>query len=290
MQTILFLFAKLFLGKGFDKKLPILVGLYKKIFQRYIKEKMVKVYIPLGSSLIVSNKDSALGLYLRLKGEFEPLQTKLFLNSIKKGQTVLDIGANVGYYTVLASKLVGEKGKVYAFEPDLRNFKLLQKNIKLNNCQNVFPYKIGLADQDKIAKLLSDKANPGESRLAVTKDEKAISQKIKITTLNKFASLKRIKRFDVIKIDIEGAEIKALKGAQEALSKIKKVTLFIECNTRALERFSNSYQDLITILNQLGFDIETIINEFDKSAKKYTPKTLQKTLSKVTYITLVAKK
>ena len=132
MKTILEKVAKQFMGRGIDKKFPFLVWIYKKIYTRFSPAGEIETNIPLNSKLLVSSKDSGMGLMLRTKGVFEPLQTKIFIKSIKKGNTVFDIGANNGYYTVLASKLVGKNGKVYAFEPDPQSLKLLYKNLKLN--------------------------------------------------------------------------------------------------------------------------------------------------------------
>lgn len=79
------------------------------------------------------------GLEFLIKPHHEEFETEIFKKEIKKGDTVLDLGAHIGYYTLLAAKLVGEKGKVFAFEPEPTNFALLKKNIKINNHQNVIP-------------------------------------------------------------------------------------------------------------------------------------------------------
>lgn len=79
------------------------------------------------------------GLEFLIKPHHEEFETEIFKKEIKKGDTVLDLGAHIGYYTLLAAKLVGEKGKVFAFEPEPTNFALLKKNIKINNYQNVIP-------------------------------------------------------------------------------------------------------------------------------------------------------
>src|SRR5690348_15759402 len=75
------------------------------------------------------------------KKSFEYSSLEFFCNTLKPGDTVLDIGANAGVYSLLASKKVGPKGKIYAFEPTAETYKLLVKNLTLNHCENVVPVK-----------------------------------------------------------------------------------------------------------------------------------------------------
>ncbi len=280
--------AKIFLGKGIDKNFPFLVDLYKKVYVIVAKNGELKVKIPMDMKLIVSAKDCGLGMFLRTKGEFEPLQTKLFLDSLKPGMVVFDIGANVGYYTLLASKLVGTKGKVYAFEPDPNNLELLKKNVSLNNCSNVTIVKKALGEKEETAILSLDKANPGESSLAKTAGEEKV--KVEVITLDKFIKQKKIQRADVIKMDIEGAEIMALTGGQDFLQQTRGITLFIECNVKSLRNFGVEPEDLINKLEGYGFKIVKIINEFEKRTDSYIWPCLLANLEKVSYVSLFAQK
>lgn len=286
IEKTLALIAKLFLGKGIDKKFPILVDLYKKVFQMVGKNAEVSVDIPLGQRLLVSTKDSGLGMFLRTKGEYEPLQTNLFIQTVKPGDIVFDIGANVGYYTLLASKLAGTKGKVYAFEPDPRTAALLNKNIKLNKCTNVTVVQSALSTQKGITTLVLDEANPGESSLANGKGKKITIQG---TTLYDFIQQNKIKNIDVIKIDVEGAELEVLKGAQNSLTKNRGV-MFIECNKKALQQFSESPKTLLNLLSTFGYQITKIVNEFNKKTYAFSSKRLETLLSKTSYVGIIAKK
>lgn len=76
-------------------------------------------------------------LELKSKGKFEKFETELVKKEVKEGDIVLDVGANIGYYTLIFSKAVGRRGKVFAFEPEPNNFILLQKNVQINNLENV---------------------------------------------------------------------------------------------------------------------------------------------------------
>ncbi len=87
-----------------------------------------------GQKMFLDKKDV---LGLSINGVYEPLETKLVRKEVKKSDVVLDIGANIGYYTLILAKLVGKKGRVFAFEPDPTNFALLKKNISINGYKNV---------------------------------------------------------------------------------------------------------------------------------------------------------
>lgn len=259
MSNILELVAKKFMGKGIDKRFPFLVGFYKEIYARFSSEGEVEIKIPLSSKLFVSKKDSGLGLMLRAKGNFEPVQTKKFIKSIKKGDVVLDIGANIGYYSVLASKLVGKKGKVYAFEPDPRNLKLLYKNLEVNGCQNVVVVEAALGSKKGKLFLTQDISNPGESSLAKGKKGKKIL--VDVIRLDDFVRQKRIKNVDLIKIDVEGAELEVLRGGLATLKKARDLKIFIECNAPALRKFGESGISLCAFLKGLGLEIKEIPGE-----------------------------
>jgi len=92
-----------------------------------------KIVNVLGHKMYLDDLDT---LHLAINGIWEPLETNLIKNKIKEGDIVLNIGANIGYYTLLIARLVGSNGKVFAFEPDLNNFKILKKNIEINNYKN----------------------------------------------------------------------------------------------------------------------------------------------------------
>ena len=286
-NVILDLPAKYLMGRGIDKKFPILVGLYKKVNSLMAKSGETTFEIPLGARLTVSNSDLGLGLYLRTKGEFEPVQTKTFIRTVKKGDKVADIGANVGYYTILASKLVGPKGRVYAFEPDPDNRVLFNKNLELNACKNVVVSPFALSDEAGKDYLVKDSVNPGESTLSASKKGKRIEiQKI---TLDSYLENEGVKALDVAKVDVEGAEIAVLKGALKTLKKSINLTLFIEDNPKALEGFEKDSFTLLAFLKGAGLIVKNIIDEGDSRLRGFRVRTLNKILGKRGYTNLLVR-
>lgn len=283
MQNVFGVLVKVFGGRGVDKKFPLFVVLFKK-FASLGRETATIVRIPLNSRLFVSSKDTALGFSLRFKGVFEPVQTRKFIKSVKKGDTVFDIGANVGYYAVLASKLVGIKGKVYAVEPDRKNVELLKKNIELNNCLNVEVVPLALGAENKISYFLSDQANPGESKIS----EKVTRELVRVKTLDTLVKEKSIRKVDVIKLDVEGGEVDVLRGAKKLIAASKNLKIFVECNPKALKNFGEDKIALIAFLKGSGFDINCIFNERVKSLREFSDRLLEKMLKSTGYTNLFA--
>src|SRR3989344_942009 len=124
----------------------LLTSIYKSL-HRKLKSDFAQVQ---GHKMYLDEDDS---LRLSIFGVYEPSQTELIKQEVKEGDTVLDIGANIGYYTLIFAKLVGPRGKVYAFEPDPKNFSLLKKNIKINSYDNVVLINKAISDKTEKIKL-----------------------------------------------------------------------------------------------------------------------------------------
>ena len=169
--------------------------------------------------------------------EHEPQIRRLLKENIKQGDTVIDIGANIGYHTLLMAKLVGDAGRVYAFEPEKENFELLKKNIERNGYQNVVLVNKGLGEKEEALTLyINPKNKAGHS--VFHQHSHWGRQEIEITTLDNF--LPKNTKVDFIKMDIEGAEYVAIKGMKRVLSEnnIKVVSEFCE------ETVPTSFRDL----------------------------------------------
>jgi FkbM family methyltransferase len=152
--------------------------------------------------------------------KYEPYETKLILRQVKKGAVVIDVGANIGYYTVLLAKKVGKLGKVYAFEPDEINFEILEKNIKANNLKNVIAIQAAVSDKNKESVLYKSKENYGDHKM-FGNDEK---EKIMTIKLDDFLKNEKI---DLMKVDTQGWEPAVLEGAKKIIEK-DKPTIFFE--------------------------------------------------------------
>jgi len=145
---------------------------------------------------------------------------------IKKDDIIIDVGPYAGIFTIYAAIKVGSKGKVIAFEPDPYTYIILKRNIKLNKLKNVIVVKKGLYDKD--AKLAFDIQGPPSN--IIPKYKKVLTfNYIRTTTLDKELQKLKFGKVNFIKMDIEGAEIKALLGAQKTIKNNPNINLAIAC-------------------------------------------------------------
>lgn len=150
-----------------------------------------------------------------------------FEKILKKGDVVFDIGANIGLTTVYAAKCVGMKGKVYGFEPMPLTFKMLNFNVNLNKLRNVILLNKALSDRIGDAEMYDNiHINRGAASLYSSNKQDGI--KISVSTLDNFINEFAINKIDFIKIDIEGAEIPMLKGANEIFKLKRKPIICLE--------------------------------------------------------------
>jgi FkbM family methyltransferase len=147
---------------------------------------------------------------------YEADTTALFKKQIKKGMTVIDVGANLGYYTRLFARLVGPEGKVYAFEADQENFVYLQKNCARFPQVEVFPHAVSSSTGTvEFFHVLGSYSTGVHSMLEAENTERRV---VPSTTIDDFARERKL-MIDVLKIDVEGAEPMVFKGMSETLSK-----------------------------------------------------------------------
>jgi FkbM family methyltransferase len=235
-------------GHGLGQIKPIR-RLYDRLYQ-WLKPSWVMVQ---GHRMFLDDQDT---LELATREIYEPLETRLLLERLKPGQTFVDIGANIGYYSLLAARKVGPGGKIFAFEPDPENFKLLQKNIAANGYENVTLIPKAVSDSQGEAKLYLNPKNLGDHRLYDSKDGRAFVTVLKTTLDDVFQSLESGP--DFIKMDIQGAEGGALAGMRDLLKKSPRIILVSEFGPENLRRFGSDPKTFLKNLSELGFKIREI--------------------------------
>jgi len=176
---------------------------------------------------------------------WEPAETEIFRLSVKAGMTVVDIGAHVGYYSILASQLVGPTGQVYAFEPTPETLKLLHQNMTLNQVTNVQVLAAAVSDGIGTTLLYLDKVSPGSNTTSGGSSDKAIT--VSTITLDSILGDTKV---DFIKIDIEGGEVKALKGMTKTIENNPNLQLMTEVYPDGLKRANSSLEEYIDLLQQ----------------------------------------
>ena len=161
-------------------------------------------------------------------GKYEPYETKLILRQLKSNQVVIDVGANIGYYTILIADKVK---RVYALEPDKTNFEILKKNILANNLKNVVAIRAAAGSKKSRLNLYKSKENLGDHKLykiPLVPPERDVSpfeerEKVKVIKLDELVK----EQVDLIKIDTQGWEPEVVAGAKKIITKDKPI-IFME--------------------------------------------------------------
>jgi FkbM family methyltransferase len=169
----------------------------------------------------------------------------------------LDVGANEGFYSVFASRRVGETGSVWALEPSRREMARLTANVELNGLTNVRPFCVALADEDGDAELLiACDEHSGHNTLGQFVYESGPDRRepVRLRRLDSLLQESALERLDFLKIDAEGAEMRVLAGAGDALRKFRPFIL-LEMNDRALKAQGSSRDNVIRHLESQDYRI-----------------------------------
>lgn len=185
------------------------------------------------------------------KSSYEKNESKLFKKIIKKDWVILDIGANIGYHSIIFSKLAN-KGRIYAFEPAHNNYELLLRNIKVNNCMNIFPQKLALGERTSSADLLIFEDYAYNSFADSGRKKFIRREKINLVTLDNFIHEQEIGRIDFLKIDAEGYENHVLRGGLNSILKFRP-KIFCELFQQNLDPFGLRVEEIIDYISQNGY-------------------------------------
>lgn len=182
-------------------------------------------------------------------GIYEIDKQKLFEQIVKPGDVVFDIGAHVGFYTLLASELVGITGKVFAFEPLPRNINFLKKHLKLNRLGNVKIFEFAVSDKEENV-FFGELSNSFSGR--IIEQEKGI--RVKSVILDNLIKSKKLLPPNVLKIDVEGNELAVLKGAEYTIEQYRPA-IFLATHTEKI------HNECINFLKKFKYNIQPIVGE-----------------------------
>lgn len=212
---------------------------------------LLKCVDVLGHKMFVEPNDI---LQLSKNGVYESFETSIIQGKIQEGDIVLDIGANIGYYTLIAAKAVGSFGKVYAFEPDPYNFAILQKNVDMNGYDNVVLEQKAVSDKNERVILYLDKnsiVNHSLQRLSVSQH----GVKIDVDAVRLDDDLEKdFKEVNFIKMDIQAGEWNALQG-MKSLLKNDGLILAMEFWPKGLTNIKVNPMDCLDLLLGYGFSL-----------------------------------
>ncbi len=200
-------------------------------------------------------------------GAKDVAQLRALLHAMPSGGVMLDLGANFGYYALMAAHARAQRCEIHAFEPNPAAFMRLTRNIARNDLRCVHPHALGMWDGTGTAVVTEPAGNSGAAYL--TADETAESSTdgaglapsrarddsdapvpaARLTTVDEFCRAQRLARVDVMKIDVEGAEARVLRGAARTLDTHRPV-LLLELNPAALRRAGSSLAQVLDELHQ----------------------------------------
>jgi FkbM family methyltransferase len=239
---------RLLSGRGLAAFYPVRV--LDNVVLRVARPNTVDV---LGHRMLLDRLDS---LRLSVNGVHEPMETRFVQEHVTHGMTVVDLGANIGYYTLLFAHLVGEQGRVYAFEPDPESFAILQRNVALNGYKNIVTVNRAVSDRAGTVRLYLSPQNRGDHRIYDSQDRRATVDVGTVTLDEYFAQ--QPTRVDLIKMDIQGAEGLALRGMGHLLKRLDHSTLITEFWPGGLQRSGVSPSSYLAALRGHGFLLQEV--------------------------------
>lgn len=185
-------------------------------------------------------------------GTFEPSESAQVRKYLKPGMTFVDVGANVGYYTLLAASLVGPRGRVLAFEPSPYAFDRLVETITRNNLSQVCAVQSGLSDGLGEGRLfLPDALGNHSPSMVPNGGGRPIN--VRVRRLDDWLAEHEVDRVDLMKIDVEGFEPNVIKGAAKYIQRGRVRAILCEFNKYWLELNGSSPSQLYDLLTSSGF-------------------------------------
>ncbi len=196
------------------------------------------------------NRSSYLAYF---QGEKDPEIQAFIRRNLGPGKVFVDVGANIGTYTVPAAKLVGDAGKVVAIEPHPAIFRLLEKNISLNRLQNVLPVRTAIGETNGNICIAFDRCNAGQTHVTGEADLTSNGESVPIARLDDLLIERGITEIDYLKIDVEGYEKFVLAGAQRIIAKSAAMIIQMELIHSHVARYGISCLEIAEILRTQYF-------------------------------------
>ena len=225
---------------------------------RHAAHSIIKRMIPAtlevdGIRLVMNRQDPVICGALTL-GCYERFELDVFRSALAEGMNVLDIGANIGLFTVVASKYTGQTGKVIAVEPLPVNCEFLTETIRQNGLTNIEIEQVAVSNNSGDRELFLSPENKGDNRLFPGgKNWRSVS--VPMTTVDDIVKRHNMDRVDLIKMDIQGSEGLAIQGMTETLRRNPHVMILMEFWASGLESLGTAPDKVLATICELGFTI-----------------------------------
>ncbi len=238
-------------------------GMNRRIFAKWAPESRFLVRVP-GCGRMWLNKVDAINLYLYYFRVWEPAITRLISGYLRPGDVFVDVGANIGYYTLLASNLVGPAGRVISIEASPSIFSTLVRHVSINRCANVEPCNIAISERAGTMEIFhGSRWNVGSTSL-FEGEGKSSEGYIQAQSLDELLDGRDLERIRCVKIDVEGAELQAVRGLRKVLPKLPmECKFFLEASREQLKKQSATISMVLEPFLSLGFQAYRIENRYD---------------------------
>jgi FkbM family methyltransferase len=237
---------------GYTRRFPVDYG--KKTIAHFIK-------LP-GEEIIYTN---SLGVKLRIDpAEYQMKQIYLYdyyeKNTIRhlkrlceRSFTFVDVGANIGFYSLVMGKLLQETGIVYSFEPNGYTYEKFKENIELNQLHNISLHKVGLSDTEKDVDIVYNLHNSGTASIFKSATAAEKKETIRVMKFDDFCNVENLENINLLKVDIEGSELPFLMGAEYALKQNQKLAMAVEMMDENCVSIGYTISELFQYIIGLGF-------------------------------------
>jgi len=260
-------------------RFPLVTRLYKFLYQVLLPQERIilvpvqehKMYVDIGDMGDLTPALVSSSIY-------DQQMTEVIKSIITWGMVCLDIGAMIGYFTLIMAKLVGEEGRIFAFEPEPHNFDLLVKNIAINGYTNITAVPKAISNKNEKTELFLDRINlgshslvtPGENTHPLGKDTIEVEAQTLDSLFRNYDG-----KIDLVKIDAGGAETAVLEGMENIINKNKDLMIITQFQPRPLATFGSSPEEFLNRLLQYSFNLYDI-DEKKRSLRPIDAATLVK--------------
>lgn len=274
-----------------ERQVLVSFFLQSEEFQRQklgLRYKRAQVELP-EFKMVVNPNDFSVGNTILRNKRYEAHVTRVIKSQLKPGDVFVDIGANIGYFTLLAAAIVGEKGHVYAFEPNLSNCELIRENIALNQYLNVTLFPYAVAESRQTLNYYGESINSNGQVSDISDDHEGLD-KVEAVALDEM--LLDSGTITVVKMDIEGAEARAFRGMSQIIDKFRP-TIFTEFSPHLLNHVSHVKPEAYLASLQEHYDIYVLESEEFKGPPGAEPASVREIMGKYartsdTHLDLVA--
>jgi FkbM family methyltransferase len=260
-------------GHGYDRS-PRVNDLHHKLAYRFHKllpffgiSGIQRIPVSPNRHLYVRAEDGGVGHQWIMYRRYEPFETQIVLSTMKPGMVVYNIGANIGYYTLLTSDSVGKSGQIVAFEPAASNLELLNRTIAENGLTNVRVMPVAVGATDGVATLAFSASNSGDHQVVSHGRGDRATTDVPLRSVDSLIA-EGFPLPDAIIMDVQGSELDVLRGMEQLLRDPTLKTIFTEYWPGGLNaRYQNGAKKFIERLEGAGFAFELI----DEKRKQRTP-------------------